>query len=277
MDRVEDARRAVSAAPGRGADGLVIRHLATQEEYAECVRVQAEVWGSGFAELVPPAILRVAQKVGGVAAGAFAPGGRMLGFVFGLTGVRGGRLVHWSDMLAVRDEARGLGIGQRLKHFQKAAVRALGVETMLWTYDPLAARNAHLNLNVFGARVAEYVEDMYGTETGSALHAGIGTDRFVVEWDLTDDAPRPPAPDALPADAPVVGTIAESGAPLPPVVRVAVPEDLDALLAGAPAAARRWRDETRRAFVSCLARGYRVIGFRRDAEGGRAHYWLARP
>ena len=112
-------------------------------------------------------------------------------------------------------------------------------------------------------------------DTGAVCWIGY-TARFVVEWDLTDDAPRPPAPDALPADAPVVGTIAETGEPLPPVVRIAVPEDLDALLAGAPAAARRWRDETRRAFVSCLARGYRVIGFRRDAERRRAHYWLAR-
>ena len=47
------------------------------------------------------------------------------------------------------------------------------------TYDPLVARNAHLNINVFGARIAEYVEDMYG-ETESPLHQGIGTDRFIV-------------------------------------------------------------------------------------------------
>ena len=273
MARTPDRPDAVSAATARAVADVVVRHLETQEEYAECVRVQAEVWGSGFAELVPAAMLRVAQKVGGVAAGAFAPGGRMLGFVFGLTGVRDGRLVHWSDMLAVRDEARGRGLGQRLKHFQKATVRALGAETMLWTYDPLAARNAHLNLTVLGARVTEYVRDMYGTETGSALHAGIGTDRFVVAWDLTGAHSGPPPPAALPADAPV----ANAALPDAPVVRVAVPDDLEGLLAGAPDDARRWREETRRAFVFYLARGYAVVGFGRGPDAGRAYYWLARP
>ena len=51
-------------------------------------------------------ILLVAQKVGGVAAGAFDGQGKLMGFVFGLTGVENGAIVHWSDMLAVRPEPR---------------------------------------------------------------------------------------------------------------------------------------------------------------------------
>ena len=37
-------------------------------------------------------------------------------------------------------------------------MQALGAVVIYWTYDPLVARNAHLNFNVFGVRVAEYVE-----------------------------------------------------------------------------------------------------------------------
>src|SRR6201999_2681869 len=101
---------------------------------------------------------------------------------FGLTGVRGGRLVHWSHMLAVAPGARDLGLGTRLKLFQRDLLRELGVLSVLWTYDPLEARNAHLNLNRLGAEVVEYVEDMYAGEMGSDLAEGIGTDRFIVDW-----------------------------------------------------------------------------------------------
>ncbi len=104
-----------------------------------------------------------------------------------MTGVRDGELVHWSDMLAVRPEARDHGIGRRLKLYQRSLVAELGVTQILWTFDPLVSRNAHLNLNALGARVTDYVPDMYGADTGSALHQGIGTDRFVVAWEVSGD------------------------------------------------------------------------------------------
>src|SRR5215216_750287 len=169
------------------ADGIMIRRVETQAEYEECVRIQDETWGAGFSERVPSAILKVSQYLGGVTAAAFdgaAADARILGFVFGMTGIRDGQLVHWSDMLAVRAEARDHGIGRRLKLYQRSLVAELGVTQILWTFDPLVSRNAHLNLNALGARVTDYVPDMYGADTGSALHQGIGTDRFVVAWEV---------------------------------------------------------------------------------------------
>ena len=166
---------------------VTIRPLDSRGDYDACVRLQREVWGADFVDVVPATILMVSQRVGGVAAGAFDADGRLLGFVFGISGLRGGEPVHWSDMLAVRPEARGAGLGKRLKHFQRGQLLERGVRRMLWTYDPLVARNANLNLNGLGAAPVEYVVDMYG-DTHSTLHAGLETDRFVVEWRL--DAPR---------------------------------------------------------------------------------------
>jgi len=164
-----------------------IRPLRTEQELRACVALQRETWGDAFTDVVPPSILKVSQRIGGVAAGAFDEDDHLLGFVYGLTGVEGkaGRIVHWSDMLAVRPEARNLGLGRRLKEYQRRVVGELGAAVIYWTYDPLVARNAHLNFNVFGVRVTEYVQEMYG-QTESLLHRGIGTDRFVVEWPVPD-------------------------------------------------------------------------------------------
>lgn len=247
-----------------------IRPFDSHADRAKCVALQEITWGSGFTERVPAAMLLVAQKLGGVCAGAFDEADRMLGFVFGVTGLKDGKLVHWSDMLAVHPDAQGSKLGERLKEYQRAQCRGMGIATIYWTYDPLVARNAHLNLSRMGARAEEYVEAMYGEGTNSPLQGDMPTDRFVVAW---------PVDPALGADA--LGTIPE-GTPLvvaadavehPLIdassVAVRVPRDISALAGADIALARRWRMATRRAFTHYLGRGYRVAGFVADADGGR--------
>src|SRR5437763_16363099 len=104
---------------GPGRPAVELRALKSTADYAACVELQHATWGRSFAEAVPGSILKICQQVGGVAAGAFDPEGRLLGFVFGLTGVRGGRLAHWSHMLAVAPGARDPGLGAKLKLFQR--------------------------------------------------------------------------------------------------------------------------------------------------------------
>ena len=191
-------------ATGSGIAGVTIRRVSSLAEYDECVRMQHETWGEQFTESVSATVLRITQEMGGVTAAAFRADGYMLGFVFGITGVRSGELAHWSDMLAVRPAARDMGLGARLKHYQRDLVREIGVRTMYWTYDPLVARNAHLNLERLGARAVEYRPAFYGENTGSVMHAGLGTDRFIVRWDVTCSIEELVA--ALPArsNAPIV-------------------------------------------------------------------------
>jgi predicted GNAT superfamily acetyltransferase len=245
----------------------MIRRVETQAEYEECVRIQDETWGAGFSERVPSAILKVSQYLGGVTAAAFdgaAADARILGFVFGMTGIRDGQLVHWSDMLAVRPEARDHGIGRRLKLYQRSLVAELGVSQILWTFDPLVSRNAHLNLNALGARVTDYVPDMYGADTGSALHQGIGTDRFVVAWEVGGEAGKRGSGDGRGEAGQRGSGAVRTGAE----VLVEIPQDIQQLIVADPAAARKWRESTRPAFLRLLADGYRVAGFERSPAGG---------
>ena len=268
----------------------IIRPFASRTDYDACVRLQRETWGEHFVDVVPATILMVSQRVGGVSAGAFDADGRLLGFVFGISGIRDGELAHWSDMLAVRPEARGAGLGKRLKHFQRDQLLERGIRRMLWTYDPLVARNANLNLNSLGARPVEYVVNMYG-DTRSALHAGLDTDRFIVEWRLDRQAPARAereagngSPGSAPGlEGPGAATVVDPAwlsreRPLPTdsCVRVAAPADIDDLKAADPACARAWQQVQRRAFTWYLANGYRVSGFEHRRPPGASHYLVTR-
>lgn len=235
---------------------MMIRDLASDADYEACLALQRETWGGDFRELVPQAIFQIAQKVGGVAMGAFDDGG-LAGFVFGLTGPRGGTLAHWSHMLAVRADRRDRGLGRRLKLAQRDRLLGMGVARMLWTFDPLVARNAHLNLDRLGARVVEYVENMYGEHPMSTADAVIGSDRFVVEWRL-DREPPGAAPRAAP-DAPTVGPDTTS-LPEGSTVLIAVPRDIQTLKQRDPSRARAYRAATRAAFAYYLGHGYAVDG-----------------
>ncbi len=257
------------------AANVTIRRVSTLPEYEECVLIQQETWGAQFTESVPATILRIAQEVGGVTAAAFDADGAMLGFVFGITGVRDGQLSHWSDLLAIRTSARDMGIGKRLKAFQRELLLPIGVRTMYWTFDPLVARNAHLNLAQLGARAVEYRPSFYGDDTGSVMHAALGTDRFIVAWQLDQDV-APSALDASWADAPIVNagmSVALAGAQR---VRIAIPDDIFVVLDADPALARRWRENTREAFTTYMEREYSIVGFLRGSAHTSCTYLLQR-
>jgi chorismate synthase len=253
----------------------VLRPLTTPADYEACVGLQRETWGDDFRELVPPAVLQIAQKIGGIVAGAWADE-QLVGFVFGMTGLAGGSLAHWSHMLAVAAGTRDHGIGRQLKAYQRAQVLAMGITRMFWTFDPLVARNAHFNLQRLGARVVDYVRDMYGESPMSRTDSVIGSDRFVVRWDLersaSDDRAERPAADS---PWPVVGSASD---PLPDaaIVLVTIPSDIQALKHADPGAALGWRQSTRRAFEHYLAAGHRVAGLVRGSVPGVAHYRLER-
>lgn len=258
------------------ADGIVIRELETHDERVSAVRLQEQTWGAAFTERVPAAILLVGQKLGGVSAGAFLPDGTLAGFVFGLTGVKDGRLVHWSDMLAVRADLQGRRIGRALKQYQRERCREVGVETMYWTFDPFVARNAHLNLCRLGARIEEFVPDMYGTNTNSRAHGSLGTDRFVASWAVSTEPVPLPSHEEFFRCVPDAAVPPEAPLPDVPEVIVRVPADFHALMDADLELARAWRMSARRAFQHYFPLGYHVSAF--VAGGGRdARYLLTRP
>jgi predicted GNAT superfamily acetyltransferase len=265
-----------------------IRDFEKPSDYEACAQLQVDVWGFTAADAVPPLHLIAMHHYGGILVGAFERE-RMVGFVCGFSGWDRGRVFHHSHMLAVVPEHRGSGLGEKLKWAQRERVIEQGIEFINWTFDPLQAVNANLNVNRLAATVGKYRVNIYG-ESNSPLHGSLPTDRFEAEWlvsservtkALRGELPDWPSWESLPrANA---TETAKSG------FRVSAEADLeideDALLAEIPDSINRimaqdmelaldWRYKIRELFRVYFERGYVVKGFHRFE--GRAFYRLER-
>lgn len=280
LDLDDHARSSQTTDYGTDDAGFSYRAFTSPEDGAACVALQSEIWGGAF-DHVPASLLRVVTSIGGLAIGAFDPDGTLVGFVFSLAGIRDGEPIHWSHMLGVRESVRGSGVGRHLKELQREELARRGITRVLWTFDPLQARNAHLNFNRLGVRVIDYVENMYGI-TSSPLHHGLATDRLVVMLPTSGAAtgPRPPL-HSTNGSTPILTPFPRAGDltvdiddTSVPAVLIEIPADLQRLIAGAPDVAGTWRLATRASFLRAIRRGYQVVGLRRDLTTDRAFYTL---
>ncbi|MFP7674574.1 GNAT family N-acetyltransferase [Marivita sp. S0852] len=240
------------------ASGLIIRELQSVDELKRSEAFQREVWGKD-----DPAdnsdIMLALQHEGGLVAGAFA-GDRMLGFLFGFPTSR--PEVQHSHRLAVHPDSQGLGLGRKLKWYQRDWCLERGITRVRWTYDPLRRINASLNIDRLGATAATYYTDYYGKMEG--INAGVASDRLLAEWDLT-------APD-------VVRRAQGSYSPDPKArdaadLRVSIPADFATLLSVDLKEAIAERLRVRTILTDAFAKGLRISGF--DPDG--CAYLLTRP
>jgi len=264
-------------APATPVGGLQIRALRSIDDCRACVELQREIWGFEQADVVPATLLHVVDYVGGIVAGAFDTDGALVGFVFGVSGVRDGELVHWSHMLGVRESARNLGLGRMLKDYQRRTLAERGIRRIFWSFDPLMAKNAYFNLNRLGAVVVEYVPDMYGT-TASPLHLGIATDRLVVALDTAHEPASGDRSLDPPPEAPILSVFPRVkdatisiGDRTPPALLVEIPSDVVEATTRSPSTVQAWRLSVRDHLVWAMAKGYIVRGVVRK-EQGRAFY-----
>ena len=264
---------------------IVFRNFASPADYEQGAVLQMDTWGSDFTQCVPASILQISQKMGGVTAGAFDKDDHLVGFIYGLSGLLEGRPAHWSHMLATRPEYRGTGIGRKLKTMQRDLLLAAGIDVVYWTFDPLIAGNAHFNINLLGVRPLKYVADMYGNDTGSELHSGLGTDRLIVEWNISDtrvaDILRgepvtsgPTRSEAV-TDVEVSDAATDAAFPTPPLVRVAIPLDIHSVKQASRERALTWRAVSRQALLFYMEHGYDIAGFQRDETTDRGYYYLS--
>lgn len=280
---------------------LVIRPLQSWREYLQAEELQNVVWQMpDWRDVVPANLLITAHKNGGVLLGAFDANSQLVGFAFSFLGsIQEGErkiLKQCSHMLAVLPEYQGQKLGEKLKFAQRLATLAQGVALMTWTYDPMLALNANLNLVRLGAIARHYIVSAYGEMT-DGLNAGLPSDRFEVEWWL--NSPRVQACAQMSPARQTWEEAAQQGAQklfeietdtrdLPRIHRVRepsadtilldIPANLAAVKSADAALALDWRMQTRQMFQNCFNAGYAAVDFVFSArrQDARAAYLLTR-
>jgi len=243
---------------------VAIRLVASHEEFAACEAMSRDIWGGAERNVVPRELLLTMQQNGGLVHGAFLPSGRMIGFCFGFPGMRQGRLRLCSHQLGIDPAFRGSGLGLELKQAQGRDALARGYELISWTFDPLEARNAYINLHRLGCIARLYDRDHYGVMEDE-LNRGLPSDRLEAEWWLT--RPQP----ARAVDSPVLLlSVGEGDRPVRGAYEAAsssavieIPRDFQAVKRRSMELALAWRRESRFALETALADGLTATDFRR--------------
>ena len=254
----------------RGA--LTLRELRGPQELAATVPLAHAIWGQTD-KPEDAVMLRVIQHVGGLVAGAVDAGGQVWAYLEALPTSTPG--VQHSHRMGVHPAYRQQHLGERLKTFQRQWCLERGITQVRWTFDPLLAVNAHLNIHRLGATVRTYLPDQYGDMEN--ISAGAPSDRLEAEWDL--DSPRVEAhlagrPDqAWPEGKAFDPLQAELPVTLPDALAMSVPEqDYYALLRDDRALAVEWRQRTRPVFTRLFSEGFELV----DVDLVRRHYLFRR-
>ncbi len=216
------------------SDRFRIREVFAIEELRQVCDVAQLVWGPDE-EVDNTHLLRAIQDEGGLILAAESIPGEFIGMLFAFP-TSDAKWQH-SHRMGVVAEWRGFGIAEALKLAQRDWCLARGITGVRWTFDPLRATNARLNIHRLGAIANRYLENHYGEEATDG--AMVMTDRLMVDWvlDRGDRGDRP--------------TSAE-------VRYMAIPNDIAGLRLADPAEAMTWQNHYRITLPELFAAGWRI-------------------
>ena len=205
-------------------------------------------WAMDAGTEITPNLLQAMIHSGAYLSGAFMDG-ECVGAAFAFPATTGGLHLH-SHMTAVLDKFRDKGIGHALKVDQYKWAKQNNYKEITWTFDPLVARNAKLNILKLGVDISAYYPNFYG-DMPDELNAGDESDRVMASLRVVGDVPTPRTAISAPDKSAVL---------------IAIPSDIVAIRGKDLAENLRWRRSVRDEFVDVLARGGKVIGFSENNE-----------
>ena len=207
-----------------------------------------KTWAMDAGTEITPNLLQAMIHSGAYLSGAFIDG-ECVGAAFAFPATSGGLHLH-SHMTAVLDKFRDKGIGHALKVDQYKWAKQNNYKEITWTFDPLVARNARLNILKLGVDISAYYPNFYG-DMPDELNAGDESDRVMASLKVVGDVPTPRTAISAPDKSAVL---------------IAIPSDIVAIRGKDLAENLRWRRSVRDEFVGVLARGGKVIGFSENNE-----------
>jgi predicted GNAT superfamily acetyltransferase len=207
-----------------------------------------KTWAMDAGTEITPNLLQAMVHSGAYLSGAFVDG-NCVGAAFAFPATTGGLHLH-SHMTAVLDNFRDRGIGYALKVDQYKWAKQNNYKEITWTFDPLVARNAKLNILKLGVDISAYYPNFYG-DMPDELNAGDESDRVMASLKVVGDSPT---------------SRSVISAPDKSAILIAIPDDIVAIRGKDLAENLRWRRSVRDEFMGVLARGGKVIGFSANNE-----------
>ena len=207
-----------------------------------------KTWAMDSGTEITPNLLQAMVHSGAYLSGAFVDG-NCVGAAFAFPATTGGPHLH-SHMTAVLDNFRDKGIGYALKVDQYKWAKQNNYKEITWTFDPLVARNAKLNILKLGVDISAYYPNFYG-DMPDELNAGDESDRVMASLKVVGDTPT---------------SRSVISAPDKSAVLIAIPDDIVAIRSKDLTENLRWRRFVRDEFMGVLARGGKVIGFSANNE-----------
>ena len=214
-----------------------------------CARnVFDKVWQLNSGTEITSNLLQAIVHGGAYLSGAFIDN-NCVGAAFAFPATTGGLHLH-SHMTAVLNDYRDQGIGYALKIDQWEWAKKNNYKEITWTFDPLVARNAKLNLIKLGVDIFEYYPNFYG-DMPDALNAGDESDRVMASWKVAGEKPLTKS----------VITNPEKSDTL-----IKIPEDIVTIRSKDISENLKWRHKVREEFMRAFEKGGKVVGFSANNE-----------
>jgi predicted GNAT superfamily acetyltransferase len=227
---------------------IQVRKLETITEQNIGRHIFDETWALDSGTEITPNLLQAMVHSGAYLSGAFIKE-KCVGAAFAFPATTSGPHLH-SHMTAVLDGYRDQGIGYALKIDQWFWAKKNNYKEITWTFDPLVARNAKLNLTKLGVDISAYYPNFYG-DMSDALNAGDESDRLMASWKVIGDQPTPRSMILNPSATDTL---------------IKIPDDVVAIRGEDLSENLKWRYKVREEFMRVFEKNGKVIGFSANNE-----------
>ena len=225
-----------------------IRRLFTIADQELARNIFDKVWSINGGTEVTSNLLQAMVHTGSYLSGAFI-NGVCVGASFAFPATTGGIHLH-SHMTAVLTDYRNQGVGYAIKIDQWHWAKKNNYKEITWTFDPLVARNAKLNLIKLDVDISGYYPNFYG-DMPDALNAGDESDRVMASWKVAGEQPVAKSVITNPDESDTL---------------IKIPEDILAIRNKDMSENLKWRHKVREDFMRAFEKGGKVVGFSANNE-----------
>ena len=227
---------------------IQVRKLETLTDQTLGRDIFDKTWAMDSGTEITPNLLQAMVHSGAYLSGAFIDK-KCVGAAFAFPATTKGLHLH-SHMTAVLDKYRDQGIGYALKMDQWQWAKKNNYKEITWTFDPLVARNAKLNLVKLGIDISSYYPNFYG-DMPDALNAGDESDRVMASWQVIGDQP-------------IAKSVILNPDKLDTLIKI--PEDIVTIRNKDISENLKWRHKVREEFMNAFEKGGKVVGFSANNE-----------